>query len=133
MGIACPKDHHKDQIYELNTMGWDIYPEGIYHCLKSLKKYHLPVMITENGICAVDDAQRERYIRGHLESVQRAQREGVDVSGFFYWSLLDNFEWAHGFEPRFGIVEVDYGTMERKVRKSAYVFSDLCRKLIPGG
>ncbi len=133
LGTACPKDHHAGQISELNTMGWDIYPKGLYHCLMSLKKYGLPLMITENGICAFNDEQRQRYILAHTAETARAKKEGTDIRGFFYWSLLDNFEWAHGFDPRFGIVEVDYQNLQRKVRKSAHVFSDSCRKLFAEG
>lgn len=129
VGVICDKEHHRDQIRELNNMGWEVYPEGLYGILKQLKKYHLPIVITENGIATNDDSQRVRFIQNHLDAVRRAKQEGSPVAGYFYWSLLDNFEWAYGFDPRFGIVHVDYNTQERKVRESAHVLTQLCRKI----
>ncbi|MFZ5801714.1 MAG: glycoside hydrolase family 1 protein [Candidatus Omnitrophota bacterium] len=115
-----------------NVLGWEFFPKGLYKLLKKLKRMKLPIVITENGTCTETDAERELYIRGHLEWVERAMREGVPVGGYLYWSLLDNFEWDKGFGPRFGIVEIDFETLGRKLRPSAYVLSDLCRKLFHG-
>lgn len=133
LGQICEKKHHEREIRETNSLGWEVYPEGIYQVLKSLGRYHLPVLITENGICTEQDDQRVRFIREHLEQVERARQQGIPVVGYFHWSLLDNFEWAEGFGPRFGIVEVDYKTQERKVRPSAQVLTEICRKLSHGG
>jgi len=105
-----------------SDLGWPIKPDGLTHVLKHMKRYGLPLYITENGIADTADAQRADFIRSHLRAVEAAQSAGVDVRGYFYWSLLDNFEWDLGFEPRFGLVEVDYKTMERRVRPSAYVY-----------
>ena len=105
--------------------GWDIFPEGIYHVLKSLKRYKKPIYITENGVADAKDVHRERFIKEHLEWISKAIKEGVDVRGYFYWSLMDNFEWDKGFWPRFGLVEVDYKTLQRKIRKSAYFLSTM--------
>lgn len=102
-----------------NTLGWDIYPQGLYNILLKLKKYHRPIIITENGICTADDEQRWDFIAEHLKAVHRAMTDGVDVRGYLYWSLLDNFEWDKGFGPRFGLVEMDYQTFKRTVRPSA--------------
>ncbi len=132
IGDSCDKGHHQAETGELNMMGWEVHPEGLYHILKNLKKYNLPIMILENGIATLDDNQRSRFIQNHLSEVGRAKREGVPVEGYFYWSLLDNYEWAHGFGPRFGIVEVDYKTQQRKIRESAYVLADMCRKIEKG-
>ena len=90
----------------------------------------MPILITENGICTADDRQRWRYIYGHLESVAKALEQGVKVIGYIYWSLLDNFEWDKGFGPRFGLVEVDYQTFERKIKPSALKFAQACRTSI---
>ncbi len=109
-------------------MGWEVYPDGLTNVLVSLKRYRLPVMVCENGICASQDTQRESFIRRHVAAVQKAQEQGVPIWGYLYWSFLDNFEWAEGFGPRFGIVEVNYETQERKIRPSAYVLTELCRK-----
>jgi beta-glucosidase len=113
----CPK----------NSLGWDIYPHGLYLVLKDLKKYHLPIMITENGICTEDDQQRWEFIKGHLKSIHQAMQEGVDVAGYLYWSLLDNFEWAQGFGPRFGLIDMNYQTGQRTVRESAKKFAHICK------
>ncbi len=103
-------------------MGWDIFPEGLYYILLYLKKYNKPIIITESGLADSEDKQRESYIRGHISSVKRAIEEDVPVFGFLYWSLLDNYEWSYGFTKRFGLVEIDYESLERRVRPSAMAF-----------
>ncbi len=110
-----------------NDLGWDIYPEGLHHLLLKLKKYKLPVFILENGICTEDDSVRWEFISSHLRNMRRAMSEGVKVIGYIYWSLLDNFEWDKGFSPRFGLIEVDYNTYERRIRESAKNFSQVCK------
>ena len=117
----------KRPVLRKNSMGWDIYPQGLYDLLKGLKIYGLPVFILENGVCTDDDSLRWDYIRGHLENLNRAMREGVNALGYVYWSLLDNFEWDKGFAPRFGLIEVDYNTYQRTIRESARKFSETCR------
>ena len=112
--------------YEKSDLGWDIYPKGIYNVLMELKRYHKPVYVTENGIADAKDTKRAKFIKEHLYWVKRAIDDKIDVRGYFYWSLLDNFEWADGFGPRFGLVEVDYETMERKIRPSAYEYKKIC-------
>ena len=85
-----------------SDLGWAVYPQGLYQVLNQLKGIGLPLYVTENGIADADDDQRADYIADHLFAVWRALQEGADVRGYFHWSLLDNFEWAKGFEPRFG-------------------------------
>lgn len=111
----------------VSDLGWEIAPEGIYYVLKRLKSYNLPVYITENGIADAKDDKREEFITQHLRMVHKAIEEGVDVRGYFYWSLLDNFEMPEirGFWPRFGLVEVNYLTMERKIRPSARAYAEI--------
>ena len=111
-----------------SDLGWAIYPQGLYQVLNQLKGTGLPLYVTENGIADADDDQRADYIADHLFAVWRALREGADVRGYFHWSLLDNFEWAKGFEPRFGLVEVDYQTMERRIRSSARVYARIAKQ-----
>jgi len=120
---TCQQNHRN---LKKNSMGWDIYPQGLYDLLISLKCYNLPIFILENGICTEDDALRWGYIKEHLKSVNRAMVDGVDVLGYIYWSLLDNFEWDKGFAPRFGLLEVDYNTYDRSVRESALKFAQVC-------
>jgi beta-glucosidase len=132
LGEACSSDHHRQQIHEVNSLGWEVYPHGLYYLLRSLQRYRLPVMVTENGVCTDDDSQRARFIQNHVHAVRRAMEDGVPVTGYFYWSGLDNFEWHHGFQPRFGIVEVNYENQERKIKESAQVLTECCRKLLSG-
>ncbi|MEK7090227.1 MAG: family 1 glycosylhydrolase, partial [Patescibacteria group bacterium] len=113
---------NKNENKRVNDMGWEIYPEGMYHVLLNLKKYNKPIYITENGIADARDTLRADFIKESLRYTLNAIRSGVDVCGYFHWSLLDNFEWDKGFWPRFGLVEVDYQTMERRIRKSAKLF-----------
>lgn len=125
-GLRCDPAHHR-QMTERNFLGWEVYPPGIAEVIRWARPYRRPVMVTENGICATDDRQRERFILRHLEWVRRAMDEGVAVLGYLYWSLLDNFEWSHGYAPRFGLVEVDYATQQRRVRESGRRFAQVCR------
>ncbi len=121
---------NNDDKKDVSDMDWEIYPKGIYHILKSLKEYNLPVYITENGLADADDSRRESFIKEHLHWIHKAIEENVDVRGYFYWSLLDNFEWDKGFWPRFGLVEVDYKTLERKIRPSAWEYAKICKSNI---
>jgi beta-glucosidase len=110
-----------------NSLGWEIYPQGLYTQLKAFSKYKLPILISENGICTNDDTQRSEFIVDHLKALARAMKEGVCVIGYLYWSLLDNYEWAEGFAPRFGLIEVDYAAQVRKIRGSARKFEEIIR------
>ena len=112
---------------KVSDMGWELYPEAIYYVLKSLKKYHKPIYITENGLADAKDENREWFIKESLQNIHKAIAEGVDVKGYFHWSLLDNFEWDKGFWPRFGLVEIDYETLERKPRPSSRVYAEIAK------
>jgi beta-glucosidase len=116
----------KNKNKQVSDLGWEIFPEGIYHLLKDLKKYSLPIYITENGLADSKDKKRAKFIKDHLFWIHKAIRDGVDVRGYFHWSLLDNFEWDKGVWPRFGLVEVDYKTMKRKIRPSALEYKKIC-------
>src|SRR3989344_5425915 len=105
-----------------SDMGWEVHPTSLYYCLLALKRYDLPIYVSENGIADAADTRRAQFITDAVACVHRALAEGVPVKGYLYWSLLDNFEWAEGFTKRFGLVEVDYATLARKVRPSAYVY-----------
>ncbi len=108
---------------EANSLGWEIYPEGLYRVLMRLGRYNKPIYITENGIPADDDSERLAYLRRHLAEVHRAISDGADVRGYLHWSLLDNFEWAEGLTPRFGLIAMDYETQERSPRPSARAYA----------
>ncbi|MBC3919883.1 beta-glucosidase [Undibacterium sp. CY18W] len=121
-----------------SDMGWEIYPSGLTDLLLQLKAEYpdLPaVYITENGMAVADqivdgkinDQARINYVQWHLEAVQAAIAGGVNVQGYFYWSLLDNFEWNSGYEKRFGLVHVDYATQKRTLKESAYWYRNFIR------
>ena len=113
---------------EVNSLGWEVYPEGLLRVLRQVAVYGKPIYITENGICTEDDAQRVRFIREHLRQVGRAIGEGIPVRGYFYWSSHDNFEWAEGYRARFGLIGVDFATQERTVRDSARFLGEAARR-----
>jgi len=112
---------------EKSDLNWKIEPKGIYSVLKGLKRYNKPIYITENGLADARDEKRAKFIIDHLNWTHKAIAEGIDVRGYFYWSLLDNFEWDKGFEPRFGLVEVDYKTQKRIPRPSSKVYAEICK------
>ncbi|NTW23029.1 glycoside hydrolase family 1 protein [Candidatus Falkowbacteria bacterium] len=112
---------------EVNDMGWEVYPEGIYHVVKYAARFKKPIYIMENGIADADDDQRPQFIENHLRWLHKAIEAGCDVRGYFHWSLLDNFEWAHGFHPKFGLFAVDLKTCERTARPSAALYADICK------
>lgn len=105
--------------------GWEYWPDSIYQALIELKKYGKPIYITENGIADSTDELRQKFIPAALTAVHRAISEGTDIRGYFYWSLLDNFEWDKGFWLRFGLVAVDRTTQKRTIRKSARVYATI--------
>lgn len=112
---------------EVNDLGWGIFPEGLYSiCKKYYERYHLPIFITENGTCDATDSFRQKFIYDHLLQIHKLINEGVDVQRYYHWSLLDNFEWAEGLAPRFGLFEVNYNTLERKIRKSGEMYKEIC-------
>lgn len=105
----------------------EIYPEGIYRQLVRLGAHRKPVYVTENGIDDRQDSRRARFILLHLAQVHRAIREGVDVRGYYHWTLVDNYEWAEGWGPRFGLVAFDVASRERSPRRSALMYAEICR------
>ena len=110
-----------------NDLGWEIYPHGLFRLLKSLGRFNMPIYVTENGIADSDDDQRPNFILRHLAMLQKARNEGVNIERYYHWSTMDNFEWAEGLNSRFGLVEVDYDTLERKIRPSGAMFAEICK------
>ena len=111
--------------YLRSDMDWKVYPGGIFDALVQLQKFNKPIFIAEAGIADEDDDVRGQYISVQIKAVARALAAGVDVRGHMYWSLLDNYEWALGTTKRFGLVAIDYDTLEREIRPSAFVYKDL--------
>jgi len=131
-------DH--DKIYPgmpRTAMGWTITPNALYWAMKFIyERYNLPLMITENGMTNVDfvamdgkvyDPQRVEFLKFYLKGLHQAIIEGVPVIGYMYWSIMDNFEWAEGYEPRFGLIHVDYRTQKRTRKESSYWYEKLIR------
>ncbi len=114
-------------VFATSDMGWEIYPEGLLRVLRELGRHLKPIFITENGIADATDTYRARFIAEHLRRVKQALDEAIDVRGYLHWSLLDNFEWADGFGPRFGLIEVNYENQRRTPRPSAEVYAEICR------
>lgn len=112
----------------LSDMGWGIYPKGLYDICMEASVFKKPMYIFENGIADGKDKFRSEFIREHLTFLNKAINAGANVKGYFYWSLTDNFEWNKEFEPRFGLIEIDYKTLERKPRKSFYAYKEIIEK-----
>lgn len=131
-----PQTHFPPPKEELTEMGWEIYPEGLYKLLNRLHfDYPIPKLyVTENGCSYLDgpdangnvnDQRRIDYLRSHFLASQRAISNGVPLAGYFVWSLMDNFEWAKGYQQRFGVVWVDYATQQRIPKASALWYKDV--------
>ena len=122
---------------ERTLMNWEVYPQSIYYALKRLNEYPAvkEIVVTENGAALKDDVvngfvhdeKRVDYLQQHIEQVLRAKTEGVNVKGYFVWTLLDNFEWAEGFHPRFGLVHVDFESQKRIIKSSGYWYRDFIK------
>lgn len=114
--------------YLHTDMLWKAYPSGIRHALLSLARYNKPIFVAEAGIADEDDDLRAQYVELQVKAIGKAISEGADVRGHMYWSLLDNYEWALGTGKRFGLVAIDYQTLERKIRPSAYVYKEIIER-----
>ncbi len=103
------------------------FPAGLTRGLRRLSGFGVPLLVTENGIQTENDAVRTHYLQSHVQAVRDALAQGVDVRGYFHWSLVDNFEWAEGWRPRFGLLALDVETGRRTPRASAEVYAQICR------
>ncbi|MEI7828935.1 MAG: GH1 family beta-glucosidase [Prolixibacteraceae bacterium] len=121
---------------EMTEMGWEVNPDGMYKIIKQFAKYPIKEMIiTENGAAFPDqlvngrihDQQRINFYKRYLHNILKAKREGVNITGYFAWTFIDNFEWVEGFHPRFGLVHNDFNTQERIVKDSGYWFRDFLK------
>jgi beta-glucosidase len=122
------KELKKIQSGEFNLLGWSEYPQGIYEVVvEAWRKYKLPIMITENGSADAFVEKRIIHLREHLKWLHRAIKEGVNVQGYFYWSLMDNFEWHLGRSAKFGLFEIDYNTLKRIPREHAQVYANIAK------
>jgi len=125
--------HAKKRVQEVTEMHWEIYPQAMHEMLHSFSKYKFrKIYVTENGAAFPDavhdgkihDIKRTNYLQSNIAEILKAKREGVNVQGYFVWSLTDNFEWAEGYRPRFGLIHVDYETQKRTIKDSGHWYSD---------
>jgi beta-glucosidase len=112
---------------KFSDLGWELHPKGLTQVLQSLRRYKLPIYITENGLADADDVYRAQYLHDILDVIWHAINKGIDIRGYSHWSLLDNFEWDKGFWPRFGLIEVNYKTLARHPRKSSRVYAEIIK------
>jgi beta-glucosidase len=124
-GEECHADHHGEP-RRFNDMGWEIFPAGLKSVLEKYATYGVPLIVTENGIATEDEDLRTEFLLSHLRALGEAVQNGVPILGYFYWSLLDNFEWAEGTGPRFGLAAVEFATQERRPRPAARVYAAVC-------
>ena len=121
---------HNSEKAKYSDVDWMLAPADIQYALERLhRKYKKPLLITENGLADADDEHREWWIKETIIGMQKALKNGVDLLGYIHWSLMDNFEWAYGKWPRFGLVEIDYKTGKRTLRPSAIWFGRVIKKL----
>jgi beta-glucosidase len=111
----------------MTDMPYPLYPEGFYLALRQIAELGAPVMVTENGVPDEKDSFRDRFIRSYLHALRRAMDDGVDVRGYFYWSLMDNFEWCEGWSQKFGLYAMDPATRERRFREGSEAFREVLR------
>ena len=126
-GSSCDLGHHTRDVKERTSLGWDVHPASFFHTLSRWGRLGLPILVTENGAYMIDDTRRWSYLSRYLQALANAIQSGSRILGYCYWSLLDNFEWADGFTPRFGLIEVDYATQERRIRESGRRYAQVCR------
>ena len=109
----------------VSDLDWAIHPAGLSRMIRFVRRYSLPIYITENGIADREDQLRPEFLNSHIEVIKKALFEGADIRGYYYWSLLDNFEWVKGFGPRFGLYHVDYETFQRTPTQSARLYQKI--------
>ncbi|AAT44038.1 beta-galactosidase [Picrophilus oshimae DSM 9789] len=111
---------------DVSDFGWEFYPEGLVNVLSSYwKRYHIPMIVTENGVADSIDRLRPRYLVSHIKSVEKALSMGMDIRGYLHWSLIDNYEWASGFSMKFGLYGIDLNNKKIQHRPSALVFKEI--------
>jgi beta-glucosidase len=125
MGVEL---RHRDiDGYGLTDMGWEVHPRGLEKVLRYASKLNVPLIITENGIATRDDQKKIKFMKRHIDVLEKCIKDGIDVRGYFYWSLIDNYEWLQGLDARFGLYKVDFDTLKRKPTNAATYYSYLIK------
>jgi beta-glucosidase len=125
MGVEL---RHRDiDGYGLTDMGWEIHPYGLRKVLHYASRLNVPLILTENGIATHDDQKKIKFMKRHIDVLEKCIKEGLDVRGYFYWSLIDNYEWLQGLDARFGLYKVDFDTLKRKPTTAAAYYSYLIK------
>ena len=109
-------------------MDYALYPEGFYEALHTISTLKKPIYVTENGVADQGNNIREIFIKRYLYALHKGLQDGLDIRGYFYWTLMDNFEWAEGYKMKFGLYEVDFETQERTLRESSNLFAKMVKK-----
>jgi len=124
----CVELRHLDiDGYGMSDLGWEIHPYGLEKILRYASRLKVPLIITENGIATRNSERKINFMRRHVDAVERSIKNGIDVRGYFYWSLIDNYEWLQGLDARFGLYKVDFNTLKRKPTAAAAYYSYLIR------
>lgn len=119
----------REEDREASDIGWEVYPPGMADVILDFTSYQKPIYITENGIATENDDRRVRFLISYLKEVYHAIQAGADVRGYFYWSLLDNFEWEKGFGPRFGLIHIDFShDLKRTLKPSSEIYARIARE-----
>jgi beta-glucosidase len=113
--------------YGLTDLGWEIHPRGLEKVLRYASKLNVPLIITENGIATHDSQKKIKFMKRHIDVLEKCIKNGIDVRGYFYWSLIDNYEWLQGLDARFGLYKVDFDTLKRKPTNAATYYSYLIK------
>jgi beta-glucosidase len=125
MGVEL---RHRDiDGYGLTDMGWEVHPHGLQKVLRYASRLNVPLIITENGIATHDCQKKIKYMKRHIDVLEKCIKDGLDVRGYFYWSLIDNYEWLQGLDARFGLYKVDFDTLERRPTNAAAYYSYLIK------
>ncbi len=125
MGIEM---RHRDiDGHGLTDMGWEIHPRGLEKVLRYASKLNVPLIITENGIATRDSQKKINFMQRHIDVIEKCKLDGMDIRGYFYWSLIDNYEWLQGLDARFGLYHVDFNTLRRMPTNAAAYYSYLIR------
>lgn len=109
----------------LTNLGWEVHPRGLAKVLRYASRLNLPIVITENGIATHDSEEKVKYMKRHVDVIERCLKEGLDIRGYYYWTLIDNYEWLQGLEARFGLYRVDFKTLKRTPTSAASYYSYL--------